>query len=75
MDRVRRIKILDQEVCFASPEDLIIHKMVAGRPRDLEDVRVVQNKNQTMDRAYIEKWLKDFEATLDRPLVETWKKI
>lgn len=75
MDRVRKIKILDQEVRFASPEDLIIHKMVAGRPRDLEDVRVVQIKNPQMDRVYIEKWLKDFEATLDRPLIETWKKL
>ncbi len=75
MGRIRRIKFLDQEVCFASPEDLIIHKVVAGRPRDLEDVRVVQLKNPELDRAYIEKWLKDFEAALERPLIETWKKL
>src|ERR1019366_2548349 len=41
MDRVRRISFLGKEVCFASREDLVIHKVVAGRPRDLEDVRVV----------------------------------
>ena len=75
MDRVRRITFLGKEVCFASPEDLVIHKVVAGRSRDLEDVRVVQLKNPGMDRVYIEKWLKDFEKTLDRPLVETWKKL
>ena len=75
MDRVRRVTFLGKEVCFASPEDLMIHKVVAGRPRDLEDVRVVQLKNPGMDRAYIEKWLKEFEKTLDRPLVENWKKL
>jgi hypothetical protein len=75
MDRVRRFSFLGKEVCFASPEDLIIHKMVAGRPRDWEDVRVVQLKNPGMDRVYIEKWLREFEKTMDRPLLENWKNI
>jgi len=75
MDRVRRFTFLGKEISFASPEDLAIHKVVAGRPRDLEDVRVVQLKNPGMDRAYIEKWLKEFEKTLDRPLIGNWKKL
>ena len=75
MERVRRIAFLGKEVRFASPEDLVIHKVIAGRPRDLEDVRVVQLKNPEMDKAYIEKWLKEFEKALDRNLVETWKKL
>lgn len=75
MDRVRRIPFSGKEVCFASPEDLVIHKVVAGRPRDLEDIRVVQLKNPGMDRIYIEKWLKEFEKALERPLVETWKNL
>ena len=75
MDRVRRIRFLGKEVRFASPEDLIIHKVVAGRPRDLEDVQMVQRKNPGLDRVYIEKWLKEFEASLEKPLVELWKKL
>jgi hypothetical protein len=75
MDRVRRMNILGKDVRFASPEDLIIHKVVAGRPRDLEDARVVQLKNPGMDRIYIEKWLKEFAASLGKPLVETWKQL
>jgi hypothetical protein len=75
MGRVRRINFLGKDVRFASPEDLIIHKEVAGRPRDLEDARVVQLKNPAMDRAYIEKWLKEFETALDKPLVAAWKKL
>lgn len=75
MGRVRRIGFLGKEVCFASPEDLIIHKMIAGRPRDLEDVRVVQLKNLGLDRGYIEKWLLEFEKALNSPFVQNWKKL
>ncbi len=51
--RAKKIEILNQEVCFASPEDVIIHKIFAGRPRDLEDVRTILLKNPEMDMQYI----------------------
>lgn len=60
IERGRKIKILDQYVCFASPEDLIIHKIFSGRPRDLEDARIVLIKNPDMDCRYIEKILIGF---------------
>lgn len=75
MKRVRRFTFSGKEVCFASPEDLVIHKVIAGRPKDLEDVRTVQIKNRWIDRIYIEKWLKEFEKNLGRSLVENWKKL
>jgi len=61
--RARKITIMDQEVCFASPEDLIIHKIFAGRPRDLEDVWSVILKNPGIDTQYIKNWLKEFDAS------------
>lgn len=75
MKRVRKIPILNREVHFASPEDLIIHKIIAGRPRDLEDAKVVLNKNPDMDQTYIERWLSDFEKALDKPLVEVLRNL
>lgn len=63
--RVNKIKILGQDVCFASVEDLIIHKIFAGRPRDIEDVRVVMLKNKNIDTLYVERWLKEFNAASD----------
>jgi len=59
--RAKKIKIMDREVNFASPEDLIIHKIFAGRPRDIEDVRTVLLKNPDIDVEYIRKWLKEFD--------------
>jgi Nucleotidyltransferase of unknown function (DUF6036) len=58
--RARKVKILGQEVNFASPEDLLIHKIFAGRPRDLEDVRSVLQKNPDLDVRYIRNWLQRF---------------
>ena len=64
--RARKITIMDQEVCFASPEDLIIHKIFAGRPRDLEDVWSVILKNPGIDTQYIKNWLKEFDASFEK---------
>jgi len=55
--------ILGQNVAFAAPEDLIIHKIFAGRPRDFEDVRVILMKNPELDISYIRKWLREFDGS------------
>ena len=68
LQRARPVVIEGYPVRFASPEDVIIHKMLAGRPRDLEDVRTILRK-QDVDVAYIRTWLQAFEATLSQPLV------
>lgn len=63
IQRARKIKILGNEVSFASPEDLVIHKIFAGRPRDLEDAKSVIIKNPGMDLDYIRKWLREFDRS------------
>lgn len=59
--RAKTVMILGQNVAFAAPEDLIIHKIFAGRARDFEDVRVILMKNPDLDISYIRKWLKAFD--------------
>lgn len=54
---------------MAVAEDLIIHKLVAGRPRDIEDVRSILLKNPGYDRAYVQRWLADFEQVTGGPLL------
>jgi hypothetical protein len=58
--RAKKVRMLDRDVCFAAPEDVIIHKIVAGRPRDMEDIRGILLKIPDIDITYIRQWLNDF---------------
>ena len=67
MERVRLVDMEGAHAKFASAEDLVIHKVFAGRPRDMEDVKSVLLKNPEMDTRYIRQWLNELgEATGER---------
>lgn len=63
--RCREVVLDDVSVTFAAPEDLVIHKIIAGRPRDLEDVRLILIKNPQIDQPYILDWLRVFDTDLE----------
>jgi len=65
IERARKVRILDHDVRFAAIEDLIIHKIFAGRPRDIEDVRSIFLKGHAIDISYIEVWLREFDAAVE----------
>jgi hypothetical protein len=67
--RARSVETGGAPVRFVSPEDLVIHKLVAGRPRDLEDARSVLARNPGLDRKWIRRWLKELGALLEEPLL------
>lgn len=75
IDRALLVRVGNTNVRFASPEDLIIHKMVAGRPRDEEDVRGILLKTRAIDLAYLENWLGEFDKALDRPVLERFRNL
>jgi predicted nucleotidyltransferase len=64
--RSRAIVFGRTEVKVAALEDVVIHKIVAGRPRDLEDVESILLKNPDYDIRYIEKWLAEFGAAMEQ---------
>jgi hypothetical protein len=66
IERARDVSIGRTKVKFAGLEDVVIHKMIAGRPRDMEDVESILSKNPGYDSRYIERWLGQFDAALDK---------
>lgn len=56
-----------------TPEDLIIMKAVAHRPKDLEDIRTIAQKYPKLDKKRIKQWVTAFGDILDQP--DLWKQI
>lgn len=50
-----------------TPEDLIILKAIAHRPKDMEDIRILTDKYPNLDIPRIEKWVKQFADVLEMP--------
>lgn len=67
IDRAVPVTLGRVTVPFAAAEDLILHKLFAGRPRDLEDVAgVVRRKGAELDWGYLERWAREFAAVPGR---------
>ncbi|GAB4485702.1 MAG: hypothetical protein Fur0016_11350 [Anaerolineales bacterium] len=56
-----------------TPEDLIVMKAIAHRPKDLEDIRSIVASNSHIDKTRIEQWVRAFGEALEMP--ELWPKI
>jgi predicted nucleotidyltransferase len=75
IERAKEIKLGRTSVRFASLEDLVIHKVIAGRPRDLEDVRSILLKNPKYHSRYIGKWLVEFDQSLGEHFLKVFRSI
>lgn len=75
MQRVLPVNMEGIDVNFASAEDLIIHKVFAGRPRDLEDVKSVLIKNPEMNTQYIRHWLNELAEATGEPFVDRFENV
>jgi predicted nucleotidyltransferase len=65
IERAFDVKFGTTAVKFASLEDVVIHKIVAGRGRDIEDVKAILLKNPNYNVRYIQGWLKEFDKSLN----------
>ena len=67
IERAVIVTLHDTPVPFASAEDLILHKLFAGRPRDIEDAAgVVRRKGTELDWEYMQRWAREFGAVPGR---------
>lgn len=63
------------DVQFASLEDIVIHKVIAGRPRDVEDVKSIILINPAFDKRYITAWLTEFDKGLDTRYLDSFNAV
>ncbi len=56
-----------------TPEDIVILKSIASRPKDIEDIRNISIVYPKMDRARIEYWVREYGDLLDVP--DLWDRI
>ncbi|MBE9592201.1 MAG: nucleotidyltransferase [Proteobacteria bacterium] len=73
--RAADIKFGSTVVKFASLEDVIIHKIIAGRAIDIEDVRSIILKNPDYDTEYIKRWLQEFDKSLNEKFLKVFQRI
>jgi predicted nucleotidyltransferase len=50
-----------------TPEDLVIMKAIAHRPKDLEDIRTVAENYPNLDVKRIQEWVKAFGEVMETP--------
>ncbi len=60
------------EIRLPTPEDLIVLKALASRPKDLEDIRNIGLVYGKMDRGHIQYWLEQYGKLMETP--ELWER-
>lgn len=55
------------QIRLPTPEDLIIMKAIAHRPKDYEDIRTLASKYPKLDYQRIEQWVKEFAEVIEAP--------
>jgi predicted nucleotidyltransferase len=60
LERAVDVDLGGQTVRVVSPEDLIVYKLIAFRPRDVEDIRAIlrtqSRSERNIDDAHVERW-------------------
>ncbi len=70
IEMVERSKIVDAgmiKVRLPTPEDLIIMKAIAHRPKDLSDIQAIAANHHSLDKKRIQNWVEQFGEALDLP--------
>ena len=67
IDRARVLKVGSVTLKIPTPEDLIITKAVAQRPKDIADIESIIDTNLNLDLDRVKYWVKEFADVLEMP--------
>lgn len=67
IERARRRDVAGLSLPLPTPEDLIVMKAVAHRPRDLMDIEEVVTATPDLDRGRVRRWVAEFSRVLETP--------
>ncbi len=76
IEMVERSQLVDLgsiQLRLPTPEDLIIMKAVAHRPKDLEDIEAISTNQPHLDKERVRYWVEQFGEALELP--DLWKRI
>lgn len=77
IESAREILIDNMPIHYISPEDLIVQKIVSGRPRDLEDAKsILEIQGERIDKKRIERILEALAREAEEAeWIKRWKEI
>lgn len=67
IERARTLDLGEVTLRVPTPEDLIITKAVAQRPKDLIDIEAILEASPNLDLARIRRWVREFAEALEMP--------
>jgi hypothetical protein len=67
VERSSLIEVGTVLIRLPTPEDLIIMKAIANRPKDISDIQAISDSNPNLDRDHIRFWIDQFGEALDKP--------
>lgn len=73
VERSNLINVGALQLRLPTPEDLIIIKAIAHRPKDLTDIQAIAGSNPDLDKERIRYWVEQFGEALD--LLDLWNEI
>ena len=73
VDRGVVAEVSSLKLRLPTPEDLIIMKAVAHRPKDLADIQAIAGSHPDLNKERVKFWVEQFGDALDLP--ELWKDI
>ena len=77
LERTKKVLMQGYPVKFASCEDVIVHKMFAGRAIDEEDIKNILIKHKRkINLKYIKKWLSELDRIAEqRAIVQSFERL